>query len=206
MPSGVENSRPGGKAAFEAEVGAQEYEEINNSKEEEIEEQQEIDLVDLDADITESDDTAVTGLQEQNGGEDPDDDLELPPPMKPINEPILVTTANGPSGSAIPSELPRKRVSVSFSFALFCHFPRVFFFVVLFTFSRDFVVIASFLQQSSERSTKILDSGATTADLSEIEQIVKERMVSSNKARATLCVGAQIHACIAHQVCHYACH
>lgn len=29
----------------------------------------------------------------------------------------------------------------------------------------------------SERTTKILDGGATTADLSEIEQIVKERMV-----------------------------
>lgn len=32
-------------------------------------------------------------------------------------------------------------------------------------------------RQSAERSAKILD-GATTADLSEIEQIVKERMVS----------------------------
>lgn len=31
--------------------------------------------------------------------------------------------------------------------------------------------------QATERSTKILD-GATTADLAEIEQIVKERMVS----------------------------
>jgi len=36
-----------------------------------------------------------------------------------------------------------------------------------------------FFQQSAERSTKILDgSAATTADLSEIEQIVKERMVN----------------------------
>lgn len=35
------------------------------------------------------------------------------------------------------------------------------------------------LTQTTERSTKILDgSAATTADLSEIEQIVKERMVS----------------------------
>ncbi|XP_012230227.2 kalirin isoform X2 [Linepithema humile] len=134
LPSGVEHNRPG--KTFEAEAEAQEGEEI--SKEEE-EEQQEVEVdVDVDADVTESDDTAVTSLQEQNGGEDADDDLELPPPMKPITEPILVTTANGPSGSTIPSELPGKR--------------------------------------SAERSTKILESGATTADLSEIEQIVKERM------------------------------
>lgn len=116
LPSGVENNRPG-KAAFEAEVGAQEDEEIN-SKEEESEDQQEIE-VDLDADVTEIDDTAVTSLQEQNGGEDADDDLELPPPMKPINEPILVTTANGPSGSTIPSELPGKRVRTCASFPFF---------------------------------------------------------------------------------------
>lgn len=83
-------------------------------KEEEGEEQQEVEVdVDVDADLTESDDTAVTSLQEQNGGEDADDDLELPPPMKPITESILVATANGPSGSTIPSELPGKRVSIS---------------------------------------------------------------------------------------------
>ncbi|KAL0129502.1 hypothetical protein PUN28_001638 [Cardiocondyla obscurior] len=133
LPSGVEHNRPG-KAAFEVEAEAHEV------SKEESEEQQEVD-VDVDADVTESDDTAVTSLQEQNGGEDADDDLELPPPMKPITEPILVATANGPSGSAIPSELPGKRSA-----------------------------------SLSERTTKILDGGATTADLSEIEQIVKERM------------------------------
>ncbi|XP_071554016.1 kalirin isoform X2 [Temnothorax nylanderi] len=139
LPSGVEHNRPG-KAAFEAEAEVQEGEEV--SKEEEGEEQQEVEVdVDVDADVTESDDTAVTSLQEQNGGEDADDDLELPPPMKPITEPILVATANGPSGSTIPSELPGKRSA-----------------------------------SLSERTTKILDGGATTADLSEIEQIVKERM------------------------------
>lgn len=110
LPSGVEHNRPG-KAAFEVEVEVQEGEEV--SKEEEGEEQQEVEVdVDVDADVTESDDTAVTSLQEQNGGEDADDDLELPPPMKPITEPILVATANGPSGSTIPSELPGKRVSI----------------------------------------------------------------------------------------------
>ncbi|XP_011640411.1 kalirin isoform X1 [Pogonomyrmex barbatus] len=139
LPSGVEHNRPG-KAMFEAEAEVQEGEEVN--KEEEGEEQQEVEVdVDVDADVTESDDTAVTSLQEQNGGEDADDDLELPPPMKPITEPILVATANGPSGSTIPSELPGKRST-----------------------------------SLSERTTKILDGGATTADLSEIEQIVKERM------------------------------
>ncbi|XP_015125607.1 triple functional domain protein isoform X1 [Diachasma alloeum] len=48
---------------------------------------------------------------EQNGGEDGDDDFELPPPMKPIPEPILVATGNGPSGSTIPDELPGKITS-----------------------------------------------------------------------------------------------
>lgn len=115
LPSGVEHNRPG-KAAFEAEAEAevevQEGEEVSK-EEEESEEQQEVEVdVDVDADVTESDDTAVTSLQEQNGGEDADDDLELPPPMKPITEPILVATANGPSGSTIPSELPGKRVSI----------------------------------------------------------------------------------------------
>lgn len=107
LPSGVEHNRPG--KMFEAEAEAQEGEEI--SKEEEEQQEVEVD-VDVDADVTESDDTAVTSLQEQNGGEDADDDLELPPPMKPITEPILVTTANGPSGSTIPSELPGKRVNI----------------------------------------------------------------------------------------------
>ena len=82
------------------------------------EEQQEVEVdVDVDADVTESDDTVVTSLQEQNG-EDADDDLELPPPMKPITESILVATANGPSGSTIPSELPGKRVSIRASYSL----------------------------------------------------------------------------------------
>lgn len=105
LPSGIEHNRPG-KAAYEAEV--HEGEEID--KEEEGEEQQEVE-VDVDVDVTESEDTVAVALQEQNGGEDADDDLELPPPMKPITEPILVTTANGPSGSTIPNELSGKRVS-----------------------------------------------------------------------------------------------
>lgn len=110
LPTAVEHNRPI-KTTFEAEAETQEGEEVD--KEEESEEQQEIEVdVDADADVTESDDTAAASLQEQNGGEDADDDLELPPPMKPITEPILVTTANGPSGSAIPSELPGKRVSI----------------------------------------------------------------------------------------------
>lgn len=127
LPSGVDN-RPG-KATFEAEAEVQEGEEV--SKEEEGEEQHEVEVdVDVDADVTESDDTAVTSLQEQNGGEDADDDLELPPPMKPITEPILVATANGPSGSTIPSELPGKRVSI----------PSLAFFLQSQVFSRIFAV------------------------------------------------------------------
>jgi len=111
LPSGIEHNRSSSKTAFEAEAEVQEGEEVD--KDEESEEQQEVEVdVDVEADITESDDTAVTSLQEQNGGEDADDDLELPPPMKPITEPILVATANGPSGSTIPNELPGKRVSI----------------------------------------------------------------------------------------------
>lgn len=102
LPSGVEHNRPG-KMAFEVEAETQEGEEISKEEQQEVE---------VDVDVAESDDTAVTSLQEQNGGEDADDDLELPPPMKPITEPILVTTANGPSGSTIPSELPGKRVNI----------------------------------------------------------------------------------------------
>ncbi|XP_031347696.1 triple functional domain protein-like [Photinus pyralis] len=70
------------------------------------------------------------------GGEEADDEVELPPPMKPIQESILVTA--GPPG-AVPTidENSCKRVS-------------------------------SLTLKSLE--------GATSADLAEIEQIVKERM------------------------------
>ncbi|XP_044587517.1 kalirin isoform X2 [Cotesia glomerata] len=85
----------------------------------------------------ECDDSETPPFLEQNGGEDAEDDFELPPPMKPITEPILVAAGNGPPGSTVPEELPGKR--------------------------------------TTERSIKSLD-GATTADLAEIEQIVKERM------------------------------
>ncbi|KAF5295457.1 hypothetical protein FQR65_LT10445 [Abscondita terminalis] len=69
------------------------------------------------------------------GGEEADDEVELPPPMKPIQEPILVTT--GPPGVPTIDENSCKRVS-------------------------------SLTLKSLE--------GATSADLAEIEQIVKERM------------------------------
>ncbi|XP_045464356.1 kalirin isoform X2 [Harmonia axyridis] len=70
-----------------------------------------------------------------NTGDDVDEDLELPPPMKPIQEPILVTSP--PPGVPDIEENPCKRVS-------------------------------SLTLKSLE--------GATSADLAEIEQIVKERM------------------------------
>ncbi|KAF5296697.1 hypothetical protein FQA39_LY12397 [Lamprigera yunnana] len=71
-----------------------------------------------------------------NGGADEaDDEVELPPPMKPIQEPILVTS--GPPGIPINDENSCKRVS--------------------------------------SLTIKSLE-GATSADLAEIEQIVKERM------------------------------
>lgn len=53
------------------------------------------------------------------GGEDADEELELPPPMKPIQEPILVTS--GPPGiPGIPDivENPCKRVGAEKKVAL----------------------------------------------------------------------------------------
>ncbi|XP_060832863.1 triple functional domain protein isoform X3 [Bombus pascuorum] len=100
--------------------------------------------------MPEPDDTEALTYSEQNGADDAEDELELPPPMKPITEPILVATANGSSESAIATESCGK-------------------------------------SRTSERSAKILD-GATTADLAEIEQIVKERMEqhTENQERQSL--------------------
>ena len=69
------------------------------------------------------DDTETVPLSEQNGADDVEDELELPPPMKPITEPILVGTANGSSGSTIPAAegCGKSRVSstpFSFSFSI----------------------------------------------------------------------------------------
>ncbi|CAG9857602.1 unnamed protein product [Phyllotreta striolata] len=78
-----------------------------------------------------------------NGGvgvaEDVDEELELPPPMKPIQEPILATASPPPPAPGLPDieDNPCKRVS--------------------------------------SLTLKPLE-GATSADLAEIEQIVKERM------------------------------
>lgn len=49
-----------------------------------------------------------------NGGaEDVDDEVELPPPMKPIQEPILVSSGQPPvSGVPVIEENPCKRVSM----------------------------------------------------------------------------------------------
>nr|CAD7398872.1 unnamed protein product [Timema poppensis] len=75
----------------------------------------------------------VAPYLDQNG-EEGEEEVELPPPMKPISEPILVTSAGASGGS---DESQGKR--------------------------------------SSSLSLKALE-GATSADLAEIEQIVKERM------------------------------
>ncbi|CAL7943982.1 unnamed protein product [Xylocopa violacea] len=104
----------------------------------------------LEEDVPEPDYVETLTYSEQNGADDAEEELELPPPMKPITEPILVASANGASGSAITTEGCGK-------------------------------------SRTSERSTKILD-GATTADLAEIEQIVKERMEqhTENQERQSL--------------------
>ncbi|KAJ8968248.1 hypothetical protein NQ317_012957 [Molorchus minor] len=78
------------------------------------------------------------------GGEDADEEVELPPPMKPIQEPILVTSP--------PPGYPTSRR----------------------------ILVSSLTLKSLE--------GATSADLAEIEQIVKERMEqhSENQERNSL--------------------
>ncbi|VEN44700.1 unnamed protein product [Callosobruchus maculatus] len=95
-----------------------------------------------------------------NGGtlvaaEDADEEVELPPPMKPIQEPILVTSSTATPPSALPQpglvtdgedNNPCKRVS-------------------------------SLTLKSIE--------GATSADLAEIEQIVKERMEQHSELQLT---------------------
>lgn len=92
---------------FEPFTGAEEVE-----REEEAEEEEEEEHVENSETISATyDDGEGNVFHEQNGTEDGEDDLELPPPMKPITEPILVASGNGPPGSTIPDELPGKRVS-----------------------------------------------------------------------------------------------
>lgn len=67
--------------------------------------------------MPEPDDTEALTYSEQNGADDAEDELELPPPMKPITEPILVATANGSSESAIATESCGKSLA-SFIFLL----------------------------------------------------------------------------------------
>ncbi|XP_054274180.1 triple functional domain protein-like isoform X3 [Macrosteles quadrilineatus] len=80
------------------------------------------------------------GLEEESGrdqnGEEGEEEVELPPPMKPINEPILV-----------PSD-----------------------------------------ESQGQRSSNLSLEGATSADLAEIEQIVKERMEQHSEKQSKLSV------------------
>ena len=69
----------------------------------------------------EYEDGEAPAFLEQNGGEDGEDDLELPPPMKPITETILVATGNGPPGSTTQDELPGKRVTSLVSSPKLCN-------------------------------------------------------------------------------------
>lgn len=136
LPSGGEQKRAIGRVTSELEHLTR-ADEVDREELEEEEEEEEDHGETSETISATYDDAEANVFHEQNGTEDGEDDLELPPPMKPITEPILVATGNGPPGSTIPDELPGKR--------------------------------------ASECSSKILD-GATTADLAEIEQIVKERM------------------------------
>lgn len=58
--------------------------------------------------------TATTAEIANGGGEDGEEEVELPPPMKPIQEPIVVTSATPPiCGVPVIEENPCKRVSLS---------------------------------------------------------------------------------------------
>lgn len=61
-----------------------------------------------------------TSTELANGaGEDGEEEVELPPPMKPIQEPILVSSATPPiCGVSVIEENPCKRVSFPFDFFL----------------------------------------------------------------------------------------
>lgn len=103
---------------FEPLTGAEEVEREEEEEEEEGEEH-----VEISETISATyDDGEGNVFHEQNGTEDGEDDLELPPPMKPITEPILVAAGNGPPGSTIPDELPGKRVSILAPLFPYCVF------------------------------------------------------------------------------------
>lgn len=56
--------------------------------------------------------TTATGELTNGGGDEPEEELELPPPMKPIQEPILVGAAvNTQPPTTVIEENPCKRVS-----------------------------------------------------------------------------------------------
>lgn len=136
LPSGAEQSRPSRAASVsisalttatasmrvsasvsEADLDAELHPRIEGAEEEEGETEQSEPELEEDA-VPESDDVEALTYSEQNGADDAEDELELPPPMKPITEPILVATANGSSASAITTETCGKsRVSFIFTFA-----------------------------------------------------------------------------------------
>lgn len=90
---------------------------------------------------------------EQNGGEDGDDDFELPPPMKPITETILVVSGgNGTSVSTIQDEHTSSGLSGNGS--------------------GDGGGVSNSTKRTNERTI----DDTSSVDLAEIEQIVKERM------------------------------
>lgn len=134
LPTGAEQSRPSRTAsisisalttatasmrvsASEADLDTELQPGIEGEEDEGETEQSE---PELEEDVPEPDNTEALTYSEQNGADDVEDELELPPPMKPITEPILVGTANGASGSAITTEgCGKSRVSFIFIFLLF---------------------------------------------------------------------------------------
>ena len=169
LPSGAEQSRPSRAASVsisalttatasmrvsasetEADLDAELQPGIEGAEEEEGETEQSEPEMEEDA-VPEPDDVEALTYSEQNGADDAEDELELPPPMKPITEPILVATANGSSASAITTETCGKsRVSFIFSFFFFFLllpllpiFFSLFYFFCLSSFS-TFLILSQF--------------------------------------------------------------
>jgi hypothetical protein len=126
-----------------------------------------------------------SGPSELNGGEDAEEEpVELPPPMKPIADPLMggATALAGPNSS---DDALTKRVSLALAqqknnllFATGAGSSGGAHSAFLVNRPMNMLVIL----QASSLSLKALDGAS--ADLAEIEQIVKERMVGSPSSSA----------------------
>ncbi|XP_046401247.1 triple functional domain protein [Ischnura elegans] len=128
--------------------------------------------------------------EHSSGAEEAEDEVELPPPMEPIAEPVLVATAAAvaaaaaaAAGSGGEAASGVEEVSGAATATGDASVPRG----LSVNSGIDTAAIpgedASLGKRSSRLSLKVLEGGAT-ADLAEIEQIVKERMEQHSEQRS----------------------